>query len=60
MTPLPDRRLRFELRLTWLGGRATLERAAAECRKPNPSRPRLGVTDLPALLWEASTWRSAS
>jgi phytoene synthase len=55
-----DGRLRFELRLTWLGGRATLERAAAECRKPNPSRPRLGVTDVPALLWEASTWRSAS
>ena len=55
-----DGRLRFELRLTWLGGRAILDRAAAECRKPNPSRPSLGVTDVPALLWRASTWQSAS
>jgi phytoene synthase len=55
-----DGRLRLELRLTWLGGRAVLDRAAAECSKPNPSRPSLGVTDVPVLLWQASTWRSAS
>jgi phytoene synthase len=55
-----DGRLRFELRLTWLGGRAILDRATVECRKPNPSRPSLGVTDVPALLWRASTWQSAS
>jgi len=53
-----DGRLRFELRLTWLGGLTILERAAAECRKPRPTRPKLGVTDLPALLWHASAWRS--
>jgi len=55
-----DGRLRFELRLTWLGGRAILDRAAAECRKRSPARPSLGVTDVPGLLWQASAWRRAS
>jgi phytoene synthase len=54
-----DGRLRFELRLTWLGGRAILDRAAAEWRKPRPSRPSLGLADVPALLWQASAWRSS-
>ena len=50
-------RLRFELRLTWLGGRRILERAAAPGRDPLASRPSLGPADLPGLLWQAVRWR---
>lgn len=50
-------RLRFELRLTWLGGRRILERAAAPGRNPLVSRPTLGAADLPGLMWEAARWR---
>ena len=49
-------RLRMELRLTWLGGRRILDRAAAG---PNPlvSRPTLGARDVPGLLWRTIRWR---
>ena len=50
-------RLRFELRLTWLGGRRILERAAVPGRNPLVSRPTLGAADLPGLMWEAARWR---
>jgi phytoene synthase len=50
-------RLRFELRLTWLGGRRILERAAAPGRNPLVSRPTLGASDLPGLMWDAARWR---
>ena len=50
-------RLRFELRLTWLGGRLILERAAAPGRNPLVSRPTLGAGDVPGLLWQAARWR---
>lgn len=49
-------RLRFELRLTWLGGRLILDRAAAPGRHPLVSRPTLGAADLPRLLWRAIRW----
>lgn len=51
-------RLRFELRLTWLGGRLILERAAAPGRDPLTSRPTLGAADVPGLLWAAARWRA--
>jgi hydroxysqualene synthase len=50
-------RLRVELRLTWLGGRRILDRAAAPGRNPLVSRPTLGAADVPGLLWEAARWR---
>ena len=50
-------RLRFELRLTWLGGRLILDRAAAPGRNPLVSRPTLGSGDVPGLLWQAARWR---
>lgn len=49
-------RLRFELRLTWLGGMLILERAAAPGRNPLESRPTLGTADVPGLLWRAIRW----
>jgi hydroxysqualene synthase len=50
-------RLRWELRVTWLGGRRILDRAAAAGRDPLTSRPALGAADLPGLLWGAVRWR---
>lgn len=50
-------RLRFELRLTWLGGVRILDRAAQPGRDPLASRPTLGAADLPGLLWSAIAWR---
>lgn len=49
-------RLRYELRLTWLGGRAVLERAVAPGRNPLESRPSLGAADVPGLFWQALRW----
>jgi phytoene synthase len=51
-------RLRWELRLTWLGGRRVLEKAATARRKDLVTRPTLGVGDLPALLRDAFRWRA--
>jgi hydroxysqualene synthase len=50
-------RLRFELRLTWLGGMLILERAAEAGRDPLASRPALGAGDAAGLLWGAVSWR---
>jgi hydroxysqualene synthase len=50
-------RLRWELRLTWLGGMRILERAAEPGRNPLVSRPTLGAADLPGLMWDAIRWR---
>jgi len=50
-------RLRYELRLTWLGGTRVLERVARSRRNALDERPSLGVRDAPALLWRALTWR---
>ena len=53
-------RLRYELRLTWLGGTRVLERVASRRRNALDERPSLGVRDAPALLWRALTWRRAA
>lgn len=50
-------RLRWELRLTWLGGMRILDRAAEAGRDPLTSRPALSAGDVPGLLWHALRWR---
>jgi phytoene synthase len=53
-------RLRYELRLTWLGGRRILDRIAVERRHLPQHRPVLGAADVPALAWRFSTWKGAA
>lgn len=52
-----DGRLRWELRATWLGGRAILAKLRRGGCDPLAERPRLGASDVPALLWRALFWR---
>jgi squalene synthase HpnC len=52
-------RLRYELRVTWLGGMRILERIERADFNVFMSRPTLSTTDLPVLLWRAVTWRPA-
>ena len=49
-------RLRFELRLTWLGGRRILDRVDAGRVDLLHTRPALGRADVPRLLWQAARW----
>jgi squalene synthase HpnC len=49
-------RLRYELRLTWLGGQRILERVDRARRELLTYRPTLGSGDLPLLLWRAARW----
>jgi squalene synthase HpnC len=49
-------RLRYELRLTWLGGRRILDRVEARRGDLLDHRPVLGVADVPALAWRLCTW----
>jgi hydroxysqualene synthase len=51
-------RLRYELRVTWLGGTTVLDRLAAQGFDPFRHRPALGAADLPRLLWRALAWRT--
>jgi phytoene synthase len=53
-------RLRWELRVTWLGGVRVL--AGVERSRPTlmRTRPALGAADVPALIWGAVRWGSAS
>jgi squalene synthase HpnC len=51
-------RLRYELRLTWAGGRRILERVDARGRRLLVDRPTLGLGDAPSLLWRALSWRT--
>jgi squalene synthase HpnC len=51
-------RLRLELRLTWLGGRRILSRLERAGFDVFHRRPALGAADLPALVWQAMTWRA--
>jgi squalene synthase HpnC len=53
-------RLRFELRLTWLGGQRVLDRVATRRADLLQYRPSLGARDLPALLWRAARWKGAA
>ena len=49
-------RLRYELRLTWLGGRRILDRVEGHRFELLRSRPTLGAADVPSLLWRAARW----
>jgi hydroxysqualene synthase len=49
-------RLRYELRLTWLGGVRILDRLSAGGFDPWRHRPTLGMRDAPALILDALTW----
>ena len=49
-------RLRYELRLTWLGGRRILERVGKDSAAALTRRPTLGTIDIPLLLWRAVRW----
>jgi squalene synthase HpnC len=53
-------RLRYELRLTWLGGRRILDRVDEVRGRLLQHRPVLGPADVPALAWRFSTWRGAA
>jgi phytoene synthase len=52
-------RLRWELRLTWLGGRRILEKVERHAGRLLDNRPTLGPTDVPTLLWRAVRWPTA-
>lgn len=50
-------RLRYELRLTWLGGSRILDRVDAGRFELMHVRPALGAGDLAHLVWQAAVWR---
>jgi len=50
-------RLRFELRVTWLGGRRILERVHRAGDRLLSARPTLTAADAPILLWRATRWQ---
>jgi phytoene synthase len=50
-------RLRFELRLTWWGGRRILDSVDRLRSDLLHRRPALGRADIPALLWRAARWQ---
>src|SRR5438309_2850040 len=49
-------RLRYELRVTWLGGRRILDRVTRVREQLLSFRPTLGASDVPALCWNAAVW----
>jgi len=49
-------RLRYELRLTWLGGQRILDRVDRARRELLTYRPTLHGSDVPLLLWRAMRW----
>jgi phytoene/squalene synthetase len=49
-------RLRYELRLTWLGGMRILDRLEQNGFDVFSARPALGKSDVPSLLWNAFSW----
>ena len=60
--PLCDRvgkPLRFEMRLTWLGGMSILDRVEAVGGDVFTRRPRHGAIDKAALAWRAWRWPAA-
>jgi phytoene synthase len=60
--PLCDRvsrELRFEMRLTWLGGSTILDRIEAVGGDVFRRRPRLSTLDKAALAWRAWRWPAA-
>ncbi len=53
-------RLRWELRVTWLGGSRILDKVEAVGFDVFRRRPSLGAADLPFLLWNALRWPRSS
>jgi phytoene synthase len=53
-------RLRYELRLTWLGGAHVLDRVEQRRERLLDYRPTIGALDAPHLLWQAARWRRAA
>lgn len=53
-------RLRWELRLTWLGGTRILEKIEAADFDVLNHRPSLGAADATPLMWRALTWATDS
>ena len=51
-------RLRYELRLTWLGGARILEQVERTGAALLSHRPAIGKSDVPLLLWRAVRWPS--
>jgi squalene synthase HpnC len=49
-------RLRYELRLTWLGGMRILEQVERTGAALRSFRPKIGKRDIPLLLWRAARW----
>jgi hydroxysqualene synthase len=49
-------RLRYELRLTWLGGMRILERVERSAARLLSERPTIRTQDVPLLLWRAARW----
>ncbi|HEX7136458.1 MAG TPA: squalene synthase HpnC [Vicinamibacterales bacterium] len=49
-------RLRYELRLTWLGGRRVLDRVELRGARMLTERPTIGVADVPMMLARAVGW----
>jgi phytoene synthase len=52
-------RLRWELRLTWLGGVRILDHIESAGCDVLSHRPTLGIRDAPVLGWRALRWRAA-
>jgi len=50
-------RLRYELRVTWLGGRRILERVHSGRERLMLDRPALSAVDFAPLAWEFLRWR---
>jgi squalene synthase HpnC len=53
-------RLRYELRVTWLGGRRVLDRVEARGARMLTERPTLGAADAPAIVARAVCWSTHS
>jgi squalene synthase HpnC len=53
-------RLKFELRLTWLGGRRILDTLERNRFDVFTKRPTLGAGDIPALAWGAIAWHGTT
>jgi phytoene/squalene synthetase len=53
-------RLRYELRVTWLGGVRVLELVERTGAALLSRRPTIGKGDLPLLLWRAARWPAQS
>lgn len=53
-------RLRYELRVTWLGGRLILDRLVQQDYDVFRARPTVARGDVPALAWHAMRWPAAS